>query len=362
MDGTAGTAASRGRAARRPSCERSDAMTLQRLELGRTGVRLSQLALGCMNLGTATPREEAFAILDAYLEAGGDFLDTANCYSWWMAPQGTGDESERLLGEWLRSRRCRDRVFLATKVGGRLRDLARVRDPDGTVHWERVQGEFERLAPAVIERAVEESLHRLGVEAIDLYYAHVEDRETPLEARLEAFHRLVKAGKVRHLGLSNHRAWRVSEAQTLARLRGLTPAVAVQQQWTYLRPRHGYDLGASLQADDELLDCLDANRDLSLVAYSPILKGVYRDHAARARYYGWKEFDTDDSRTRWDRIQAVAARLGVDGNRLVLAWMLQQPLPVFPLIGPRTLPQLRESLAAAELRLDDATRAELAAR
>lgn len=330
--------------------------------LGGTGVRLSRVALGCMNFGTSTPRDESFAILDAYVEAGGDFLDTANCYSWWIGNAATGDESERLLGEWLRSRRCRDRVFLATKVGARLRDLGAVRDADGTMHWERVQGQYERLAPAVIERGVEESLRRLGVERIDLYYAHVEDRETPLEVRLEAFHRLVKAGKVRHLGLSNHRAWRVAEAQQLARARGLTPAVAVQQQWTYLRPRPGYDLGATLQADDELLDYLDANRELTLVAYSPILKGVYRDRAARDRYYGWKEFDTDDGRSRWDRIQAVAARLGVDGNRLVLAWMLQQPLPVFPLIGPRTLPQLRESLSAVELRLDEATRAELDAR
>lgn len=139
--------------------------------------------------------------------------------------------------------------------------------------------------------------------------------------------------------------------------------MAIQQQWTYLRPRPAYDPGAGFtQADDELLDYLDRNRDLSLVAYSPILKGVYRDRAARDRYYAWKEFDTEDSRARWDRIQAVAGRLGVDGNRLVLAWMLQQPLPVFPLIGPRTLPQLRESLAAAALRLDAATLAELAAR
>ncbi len=338
-------------------------MTLERQELGRTGLRLSRLALGCMNLGTRTPRDEAFAILDAYVEAGGDFLDTANCYSWWMTPDATGDESERLLGEWLRSRRCRDRVLLATKVGGRLRDVGAVRDPDGTYHWERVPGAYERLAPAVVERAIEDSLRRLGVETIDLYYAHVEDRETPLDARLEAFHRLVKAGKVRHLGLSNHRAWRVAEAQQLARLRGLTPAVAVQQQWTYLRPRPGYDPGAGFtQVDDELLDYLAANRDVTLVAYSPILKGVYRDRAARDRYYAWREFDTEDGRARWDRIQAVAARLGVNGNQLVLAWMLHQELPVFPLIGPRTLPQLEESLAAAALRLDAATLAELNAR
>lgn len=332
---------------------------MRKLELGGSGVRLARIALGCMNFGATTPRDEAFAILDAYLEAGGDFLDTANCYSWWMGPGRTGDESEVLLGEWLRSRRCRDRVFLATKVGARLRDLARVRDPDGTFHWERVQGEYERLAPRVVERACEDSLRRLGVEAIDLYYAHVEDRETPLEERLQAFDRLVRAGKVRHLGVSNHRAWRVAEAQRIAKVRGLTPCVAVEQQWTYLRPRYGYDLGACLQADREMLDYLDANRDVTLVAYSPILKGVYRDQASRDRYYGWSQFDGDESRTRWERIQTVSGRLGVNGNQLALAWMLHQALPVFPLIGPRTLEQLRESLTAAELRLDAATMAEL---
>jgi aryl-alcohol dehydrogenase-like predicted oxidoreductase len=334
---------------------------MKTIELGRTGEKLSALALGCMTFGATTPRDEAFAILDAYLEAGGRFLDTANCYAWWMGKDRTGDESETVLGEWLRSRRCRDRVFLATKVGGRLRDLSRVRDADGTVHWERVPAEYERLAPRVVEKGCEESLRRLGVEAIDLYYAHVEDRETPLEERLAAFDRLVRAGKVRYLGISNHRTWRLERIQQTARARGLARCVAIQQEWSFLHPRPGAELGVGVHADDELLDYLSENREVSLIAYSPILKGIYRDRAARDRYYAWPQFDDERNRARWDRIQAVSRRLGVNGNQLVLAWMLHQELPVFPLIGPRTLEQLRESLAAAEIRLDAATLSELSA-
>ncbi len=332
---------------------------LKRIELGRTGEKLSAIALGCMTFGLTTPREEAFAMLDLYLEAGGDFLDTANCYSWWMGKDRTGDESETLLGEWLRSRRCRDRVFLATKVGGRIPELSRVRDPDGTIHWERVPAAYERLAPRVIEKGCEDSLRRLGVEAIDLYYAHVEDRETPLEERLAAFDRLVRAGKVRHLAVSNHLTWRLERIQQVARARGLAPCVAIQEEWSYLHPRPGAQPGVGVHADEELLDRLREDRDVSLVAYSPLLKGIYRDRAARDRYYAWPQFDTEHNRARWDRVQTVSRRLGVNGNQLVLAWMLRQDPPVFPLVGPRTLEQLRETLAAAELRLDAAVLAEL---
>ena len=333
---------------------------MKRMELGNTGRSLAAMALGCMNYGTSTPREEAFEQLDVYLTAGGDFLDTANCYSWWSGPRATGDESELLLGEWLRARKSRDRVFVATKAGARLRDLSAVRAPDGSIHWDRVRGQYQGLSAKVIAQACEESLRRLGIDTIDLYYAHIEDRSVPQEETLEAFQRLVTAGKVRHLACSNLRTWRLERARGVAAARGWTPYVAIQQEYSYLHPRFGADLGIGAHADAELLDYLGANRDVSLVAYSPLLKGIYADAGKRDRYYNWAEFDGEDGRRRWDRIQQVSARLGVSGNALVLAWLLHHQPALFVLIGPRTRAQLEECLAAAALRLDAETLAELA--
>jgi aryl-alcohol dehydrogenase-like predicted oxidoreductase len=153
--------------------------------------------------------------------------------------------------------------------------------------------------------------------------------------------------------------WRLERIQQTAQARGLAPCVAIQQEWSYLHPRPGANLGVGVHADDELLDYLRENRDVSLIAYSPFLKGIYRDQAARDRYYAWAQFESEYNRAKWERIQTVSRRLGVGGNQLVLAWMLHQELPVFPLIGPRTLDQLRECLAAAEIRLDAGTLQEL---
>jgi aryl-alcohol dehydrogenase-like predicted oxidoreductase len=179
---------------------------MERVELGRTGVFVGEVSLGCMLMGSAVDRSTSYAMLDRFVDAGGDFLDTANCYAWWVGRgEFVGDESETLLGQWMEERKNRQRVFLATKVGGRLKDVKRIRDEQGNVYWDRVRDEYEYLSARVIRQDVEDSLRRLQTDHIDLYYAHIDDRATPQKETLEALNHLVEEGKVRFVACSNLR-------------------------------------------------------------------------------------------------------------------------------------------------------------
>jgi aryl-alcohol dehydrogenase-like predicted oxidoreductase len=292
-------------------------------------------------------------MLDRYVAAGGSFLDTANCYAWWAGKgEFVGDESELVLGRWMKERRNRDALFLATKVGARLPNPATIRDAAGNVFWDRVPSSYEYLGAERIRQAVEGSLRRLQTDHIDLYYAHIDDRVTPLDETLGAFDALVRSGKVRYIACSNHRTWRLERARQLSAARGWASYVAVQNQYSYLRPKPGANLGVGVNVDDEQLDYLRANADVALIAYSPLLKGIYEDERKRRAYYNWSLFDTADSRERLSVLAALAAELGTTPHRLVYAWLLHQRQPaVIPIIGASRLAQLEEALGATDIRL-----------
>ena len=325
---------------------------MQRTQLGRTGETVSRFCLGCMYMGTSLSRDASFAALDWFAEVGGDFLDTANCYAWWVGHgEHCGDESERVIGDWLRERRNRDQVFLATKFGARLRDHRRCRDAAGNPDWGRAHDDFEGASAAVVERSVDDSLRRLGTDRIDLCYVHIDTRTAPLAETLEALDRVVRAGKVRHVACSNFRAWRLEEVRQLCAQRGWSPFVAVQQQYSYLRPRAGADFGIDLNVDDELLDYLRAHEDVTLVAYSPLLKGIYEDERKRAAFYNWHLFDTADSHERLRVLSVMARELGVSNHQLVYAWLLHQRPAVVPLLAATDRARLDHNLAALAIRL-----------
>jgi len=151
---------------------------MKTVDLGTTGAGVSQLALGCMIMGTTTPEAEAVAMLDRYVAAGGTFLDTADCYAWWSAPGTLGGQSEELIGRWLRSRGRRDDIFLATKGSGVVPDQEGVW-VDGVVDWTIAQKRFAGAGAQTLTEAIDGSLKRLGVDYIDLYYVHVDDPATP---------------------------------------------------------------------------------------------------------------------------------------------------------------------------------------
>ncbi|GAB1513990.1 aldo/keto reductase [Actinophytocola sp. KF-1] len=316
--------------------------SVQTTELGRTGEQVSKLSLGAMLMGTRTDEQTSFGMLDRYLDAGGSFVDTADCYAWWPAPGNTGGESETVLGRWLAARGNRDRVFLSTKGSAWVSDPDRYRDKPG-------RPVYAGAGAATLRAALEGSLRRLGTDHVDLYYVHVDDLATPLEETLETLAGFVAEGKVRHIGWSNVRTWRLERILGLCDRHGWPAPVALQQQHSYLRPAPGANFLSIV--DDEQLDHLRANPRVSLVAYSPILKGAYDDPAAAAALPDYAGPDAD---ARIARVTTLAGDLGITPNQLVLTWLLHQtdPTPI-TLTGPRTPAQLDNSLAALDIKLTD---------
>lgn len=327
---------------------------MKKVPLGKTGVNVSAVSLGCMLMGSATDRATSFEMLDRFVAAGGDFLDTANCYAWWIG-QGefVGDESETLLGQWLKERGKRDRVFLASKAGARLKDVKRIRDEQGNVYWDRVRDEYEYLSAQVIRRDIEDSLRRLQTDYIDLYYAHIDDRVTSQEETLEALNRLVEEGKVRFIACSNFRTWRLERAKQISTAHGWAGYVAVQQQYSYLRPNPGADFGIGVNVDDELLDYVRANDDVTLIAYSPLLKGIYENEKKREAYYNWPLFNSCDSEVRLETLAKMARELGVSNHQLVLAWLLHQRPHVIPIVAASSIAQYEHNLQSLNIQLTD---------
>jgi aryl-alcohol dehydrogenase-like predicted oxidoreductase len=307
---------------------------MKQIPLGQTGIDVSAFCLGCMFFGTLTAEEMAYQLADRYFEAGGRFFDTANNYAYWV-DGGTGNESETVLGGWLKSRKNRDQIILATKVGARP-----TRPGGGMESW---QG----LSAHVIERAVEGSLTRLGTDYLDLYYAHIDDRQTLLDETLAAFDRLVTAGKVRAIGCSNMMAWRIEQARSISHLHGWAAYCCVQQRYSYLQPTSGTTFETQLVASQELLDYCQVHEDFSLLAYSPLLSGAYtrQDVALPPQYR------SSDTEARLGALATVAADTGATPNQVVLAWLRQSAPAVIPLIAASNTTQLDENLGALHVHL-----------
>lgn len=293
-----------------------------------TGLRVSELVLGTGNFGTrwghgAEP-DEAGRILDAYLAAGGNFLDTADTYQF--------GESEEILGKLLQGRR--DDVVLATKytqAGGRS---------DGIL----ATGNSRRA----MVTSVEASLRRLKTDRIDLYWTHFPDRVTPVEEILRGFDDLARAGKILYAGLSDFPAWRVARAVTLAELRGTLPIAAIQVEHSLVERT----------TEQELLPAAEA-LGLGVVAWSPlgggVLTGKYRrGEAGRKEGFAGRVFQDENTaqRTRIvDALLAIADETGSDPGALAIAWVARKgPLPI---IGPRSVAQLESNLHATTVALSD---------
>lgn len=294
-------------------------------QLGHTGVEVSSLCLGAMYFGSRNDKATSYRILDQYVDAGGTFIDTANIYAHWVAGN-QGGESETLLGEWMKARGHRDRLFIASKVGFGYGSVPK------------------RLRASDIEAECDKSLKRMGIDAFDLYYAHVDDRTTPLEESLEAFNRLVQAGKVRYIGASNYLAWRLEQARWLSETRGWAPFACVQQHYTFLRLRPGMTVAPQEMVNDDLLDYIAA-RGLTLLAYSVLQSGSY----TRADRPFRTELRMEDNGRRLETLRAVAQETGATVSQIVLKWMLDRN--VIPLIAASSQEQLAENLDALAVTL-----------
>ncbi len=307
----------------------SSTAQLNTVELGKTGEQVSAMALGCMYFGSRTDETTATALLEQYLGAGGTFLDTANNYAFWLDGFG-GGESERFLGRYLAKRGNREAVFLATKVG------ANPTVPGGDF------GTAEGLSAAAIEKAVDESLARLQTDYIDLYYAHIDHRQSDLTETLATFNKLVESGKVRYIACSNMMSWRIERARTISRAKGWAAYCGVQQRYSYLRPVAGANFGVQESVSAELLDYCKAEGSTTLLAYSPLLNGAYtrQDRDFPEAYLG---ADTD---ARLQALNEVAAELGATPNQVVLAWLMQNTPKAVPVVAASTKAQLTEILGS----------------
>jgi aryl-alcohol dehydrogenase-like predicted oxidoreductase len=301
--------------------------------LGRSGCAVSSLCLGTMTFGDESDEKVSHAQLDRFVEAGGTFVDTADVYS--------AGESERIIGRWLASRPAdvTEAVVLATK--GRF---PMAPDPNGA-----------GLSARHLTRALDASLTRLGVEAVDLYQAHAWDEFTPLDETLRTLDGFVRAGKSRYYGFSNFTGWQLTKAVSLARELGLTGPVSLQPQYNLLVREIEYEIvPASLDAG------------LGLLPWSPLgggwLTGKYRrdqrptgdtrlgDNPER----GMEAYDRRNSARTWDVIEAVqriAEARGVSMAEVALAWVTDRPGVTSTILGARTLDQLDANLKAAGLHL-----------
>ncbi len=299
-------------------------------KLGGSGLEVAPLAFGGNVFGWTIDEPTSFRLLDAYVAAGFNFIDTADVYARW-APGNQGGESETILGRWLQQGGRRDRVVIATKVGMEM------------------GADRKGLSRAYILRAVEDSLRRLQTDHIDLYQSHQDDPETPLEETLGAFGDLIRQGKVRAIGASNYSAERLSEALRLAEGGGLPRYQCLQPHYN-LCERAGFEEGLEPV-------CLEAG--LGVIPYyslaSGFLTGKYRseaDLAKSARGQGVKK----DLNERGLRILAaldeVSARYASTPARVAIAWLLARPSVTAPIASATSVEQLDDLIEATRLQLD----------
>jgi aryl-alcohol dehydrogenase-like predicted oxidoreductase len=301
----------------------------QTRNLGTSGLKTPRLVLGGNVFGFTLKGEEAFRVLDRFVESGGTMVDTADAYSSWV-PGHVGGESETIIGEWLKRRGRRDDVLIATKVG-------------------MLPGEGgDKLEPARIAAAAEASLKRLGTDYIDLYYAHQDDENTPLEETLRAFDTLVKAGKVRVLGASNYSAERLDEALGISVREGLAA-------YRVLQPEYNLIVRSRFEGALQRL-CID--RDIGVLPYfglaSGFLTGKYRSEAdLKKSVRGGRMPDYMNARgfAVLAALDEVAAETGATQAQVALAWIAAQPGVTAPIASATKVEQLEELIAAMDIEL-----------
>lgn len=302
--------------------------------LGRTGLKVSELCLGAMQWGWTADEETSQAVMDAFIEAGGNFIDTADVYSNW-APNNPGGVSEEIIGRWMKARNNRDQVVVATKVRGRM--------------WEGPNG--EGLSRVHLIKACEDSLRRLQTDYIDLYQTHWYDEETPIEETMETLDMLVRQGKVRYVGCSNYPAWRLMEALWASDKRNLVRYDSIQPH---------YNLAHRAEFERETREVC-VTYGIGVIPYSPLaggfLTGKYsrESEIASARAEGIKRRYFNERGWRiLDAVIAVAKENGSTPTAVALAWLLAQPGMTAPIIGANSVEQLQASLAASGLQLTTA--------
>ncbi len=317
------------------------------VQLGRSGLFVYRVGLGTMQFGWSVDEAGAFEVMDAYAEAGGNFIDTADCYSSWAAsmggPANAGGVSEEIVGRWIAARGNRDEMVVATKVRAAMGE--QFSDHRGTA------AQREGLSRRWITQACEDSLRRLGVDHIDLYQAHFIDPLVPIEETMSAFTDLVRAGKVRYLGCSNFSAWRLVESLWASDRRSLESFVSVQPEYSLLNP---------VRAHVEMeLAPMCQHYGVGMIPYSPLggglLTGKYRrDQPLPDSVRAEENAEVRFSDKNWEIIETlveVAAEEGQTPAQAAIDWLRSKPWVSAPIVGANRPDQLHATIAGLDNRL-----------
>jgi len=307
--------------------------------LGRTGLQVSEICLGTMQFKWTTDEATAHKVMDAFVDGGGNFIDTADVYSNW-APGLQGGEAEIIIGDWMKAHGNRDKIILATKVRGRM--------------WDGDDG--EGLSRNHILRAAEDSLRRLQTEAIDLYQTHRPDEATPIEETMRALDDLVKQGKVRFVGCSNHSGAQLTEAINASRAAELCEYLTLQPHYSLVE-RHNFETNTYAAA---------RQFNLAVIPYSPLGRGFLTGKYRRGqtlpdskRLGSVRALLTDKNFDLLDGLGEIARARGNSLGQIALGWLLNKDQVASVIIGANSVEQLNDSLGAAGLGLTKEEMSEL---
>ncbi|NDP21090.1 MAG: aldo/keto reductase [Paludibacter sp.] len=300
---------------------------MDKIKLGNTDYRISNMGLGTMYFGSKVDEKVSFSLLDFYVEHGGTFLDSANKYASWI-PGYDGGESEAIIGKWMQMRQNRHDLFLSSKVGFAYGDVPR------------------SLKKEIIVSECEKSLKRLKTDCIDLYFAHADDMETPLEDVMSTFQTLKQQGKIRFAGASNFNSWRLAEANSKAKQQGWEGFCCLQQRHTLLEPSLRANFGTQQVLTPEMEQYCGIN-NVTMMAYSPLLGGAYLNGFQQLPIH----YQNKSSESKLLVLNQIANYQNVSVNAILLAWMIQSKPGIIPMVTGSTVLQLSENFKALGITL-----------
>lgn len=302
---------------------------LELVKFGKTNLYVSRLCLGTMYFGNQIEKSLSFHLLDGYFNYGGNFIDTANIYSFWIAGF-KGGESEKLIGNWIKKRKNRSKLIISSKVGFAYNKIEK------------------GLKAKQIIQECEKSLKRLNTDVIDIYFAHGDDFSTPIEESLGAFNKLIKDGKVRYIGASNFFSWRLAQARMMSEISKIEQYCCIQQRYTYFQPVHKATFEHyQIHASDEILTyCQFYN--IPLLAYSILLNGAYSNQQKILP----EQYVSVQNAEKNNNLKWVADEIGATINQTIILWLINQATQIIPIIGASSMGQLEELIDSFDFSLN----------
>lgn len=305
---------------------------MRQVELGHSGILVSEMGYGCMMFGPKLEEQEAHAQLDAYLEHGGTMLDTANIYGRRKIDNsGHAGRSEEIIGTWLKARGNRSKVVLASKVGFAYPGI-----------------EYGTSARQIREEC-EKSLRRLQTDYLDLYYLHTDDQNTPMEETLGTLNDLVQEGKVRAIGASNFSAWRLERARQICASHNWAQICCIQQRYSYLRPKQDAVFTGQKYVVEDLREYI-ADTGITLLAYCPLLKGAY----VNPEKPFMEQYISADSKRRLEVLEQVTAETGYSKVQIIYYWLMHHQPNAIPLVTTTNDRQFAEAMGTLDITLSEA--------